>query len=115
MFDLTRREIPHGLAIAGRSLVGRWRQTAALVAVAALMSMAGLAASSSAATKSPSVAPAAVHVNSAAPWHYVASYFWFSDCLRAGNFGKIDHPNWYNTTCINGGVFSNWELWAQYW
>lgn len=115
MSTLTSREIRHGLTNAGRSLVGRWQRTAALIAVAVLISMGSLVASASAATSSPSAARAGVHVNSAAPWHYVASYFFLAHCHQAGKFGLIDNSNWYNYTCINGGLFSNWELWAQYW
>jgi hypothetical protein len=115
MFDLTWPGIRHGLAIAGRSLAGRWQQTAALGAVAVMMSMGGLAASSSAASSSPSAAPAAIHVNSGAPWHYIDSYFFLSTCHQVGQYKIALYPWFLDYKCINGGLFSDWELWGQYW
>ncbi len=111
MFDLTWREIRNDLAIAGRSLVGRWQQTAALFAVAVLMSMTGLAASSPAATSSPSAAPTAVHVSSVAGWVYKGKYFFKSSCEEAGKNGVL-FGAWKAYQCINGGPISDWELWV---
>jgi hypothetical protein len=50
MSDLTWRDARHNISAAGRSLVGRWQLTAAMVAFALLTSMVVLTAPSSAAT-----------------------------------------------------------------
>jgi hypothetical protein len=113
MFDLTWREIRNDLAIAGRSLVGRWQQTAALFAVAVLMSMTGLAASSSAATTSPSAAPAAAHVNSVGPWYYAGKFFFKSDCEQTGQNGVL-FGAWKDYQCSGGGPLSDWVLLVRY-